>query len=812
MGGVDASISGELDGAIQALAETASCERPLVDQLWSAGRLQQNPPRPLDKIDELAARLASTAVARRVSCSLILPSARPDRGPLLFATALLTHWWKNRVSSGPGLAAGPVLYVGSSAGVRTALERTAFRGGEITLGQFFGQNEVRSRRHAGRATTVGAGLPIVVVAYSPPDPAGLIQKHRPSWVAIDLTGGREASWLPALAMKCSESGLPILAWTDTSVSPELQVLASLGQTIPLPPAVVMPDGSYGLLQTLVTPLVMDGEGPAQIATLLAGAGRQLVAALRAAPTSRLVGDAVRAHWALLRNIEYLPCPLDFWEANVGGHWGLRRVADMRSTCERFQQAAQVTYPAAGEPLQRAGVALSEAIDCLATVNPRWETALELCIEGAPAEEQIEINFVSRGRRALFAEALLARLGFTEEDLSSVNVLLRSISGAHDDEDLSRGRVVFVGPVSIVDAKVQRYLLCHDSVEILVYGSGLRNAISLSRELADASSPRRFAQALRVMTGRELSVGSRSPRVSLAAPLAIQQTGIRQQSPLAIPADGVLGADEELTRLLGDTRDAADESVPTDEVPAETPVAVDAVVAVDYADGWHGDYVLDQTVMVADRTGLRVKRQDRLARDLQVGDEVIAIHGQQRQSLYELLVSRLHRNPAIELHLALLDRWQDEVEAGYVTWAGSGRTLDDLLCAMRAKGSDITSVSGVRLWVTGGTLAPQDAEDVRRLGEVLERRFVVANFGRIANAATRLRGLHRGLAQRLDNWLEEEATREGAGDDAIIDADAGIRFSDFRGSLLHLTVIAIRIESGIFLPYRLGFVERGTPSV
>jgi hypothetical protein len=273
-------------------------------------------------------------------------------------------------------------------------------------------------------------------------------------------------------------------------------------------------------------------------------------------------------------------------------------------------------------------------------------------------------------------------------------------------------------------------------------------------------------------------------------------------------DGVLGADEELARLLGEGHESADENTPSEAPDAEAPVAVDAIVSVDYADGWHADYQLDQTVMVVERSGLGVRRLDRPAKDLAVGDEVIAIHGQQRQSLYELLIARLHRNPGIELHLALLDRWQDEVQAGYAGWSGSGRTFEDLLRAMQAKGSDITSISGVRLWVTGRTLAPQDAADVRRLGEVLERPFVVANFVKISNAASRLRGLHRGLAHRLDNWLEDEATREGAGADALIDADAGIRFSDFRGSLLHLNVTAVRIETGIFLPYRLGLVERG----
>lgn len=817
MGGTTPTASDAIDEAVGILRDTAAGERLLLEQLWSGRRLLTNPPRDLDALDEVASRLAATAILGGKTCTLILPTARPDRGPILFATALLAYWWREKPAEGQLVDMGTVIYVGNSAGVRSALERTTVGAGAIRLSDFFASNDVQAKSrqgHPGRSTQVRSGLPQVVVAYAPVDPVGLVRRHRPRWAAVDLMGEREAAWLAPLVGECRSLAIPVIAWTDNPLASGVRPLLEAGLAIPLPAVEFLNGRTRVPLTTAITPMVLQGDAAATVGRLLGEAGRRLLSASASAPDSRLVGDAVRAHWSLYRTLEYLPCPVDYWEANVGAHWGLHRLVDLRSTCERFEQAVRTSYPGSAGDLAKAGACLAEALEALRASNPRWDASIELCLAGSSSPGGLEVNFSSRGRRTLFLDALLARYGFTEGDLTSVGVQIRALGSEREHPEEARKRLLMVaGPVSSNDARAVQHLLQHDQAEVLTYLPNVGRLRFLVQQLADAWKPEDFAAGMRSLTGRAPAVVAGAPRVRLQDSITVTTDGVRGSAPDEVPGDGVLERDEELTRLMEDGLERREHSAPSDDgSPASGFLtSVDAIVAVEFADGWHAQYQVDQTVMVVERLGLTAKRRDKLAQELQVGDEVIAIHGQQRQSLYELLIARLHKNPAIELHLALLERWQEEVEAGHAAWALRGGTLEGLLRAMQSKGSQMTSVAGVRLWLTGGTLAPQDAADIRRLGELLERPFVVANYQRIANAASRLRGLHRGLALRLDNWLEGRATRDGPGPDPVIDEESGVRFSDFKSSLLNLRVVAVRIETGIFLTYRLGLVERGAPN-
>src|SRR5262249_55068735 len=141
----------------------------------------------------------------------------------------------------------------------------------------------------------------------------------------------------------------------------------------------------------------------------------------------------------------------------------------------------------------------------------------------------------------------------------------------------------------------------------------------------------------------------------------------------------------------------------------------------------------------------------------------------------LILSRVHRHPAIEVHVALVQRWQDDFVAAYkMRRVRSGMGVDDLLKAMRDRGSGLESPLTLRLWLRGETLAPHDPEDLRRLAEVLELRFVREYSPRIFRAARRLRGLHRGLANRLNGWLRDRAAGAGpTGLDSVFDAELGL---------------------------------------
>lgn len=87
-------------------------------------------------------------------------------------------------------------------------------------------------------------------------------------------------------------------------------------------------------------------------------------------------------------------------------------------------------------------------------------------------------------------------------------------------------------------------------------------------------------------------------------------------------------------------------------------------------------------------------------------------------------------------------------------------------------------------------------------------FVRQYHGRIVQAANRLRGLHRGLSNKLNHWLEGHATDAvHTNDDDVIDTELGLTFGDVRNSLLVLRVVGIQNVTGPFLRTNLGRVEK-----
>ncbi len=38
-----------------------------------------------------------------------------------------------------------------------------------------------------------------------------------------------------------------------------------------------------------------------------------------------------------------------------------------------------------------------------------------------------------------------------------------------------------------------------------------------------------------------------------------------------------------------------------------------------------------------------------------------------KNLYDLIISRVHKHPSIELHIAIIRRWQEELRMAYEHW-------------------------------------------------------------------------------------------------------------------------------------------------
>jgi hypothetical protein len=247
-------------------------------------------------------------------------------------------------------------------------------------------------------------------------------------------------------------------------------------------------------------------------------------------------------------------------------------------------------------------------------------------------------------------------------------------------------------------------------------------------------------------------------------------------------------------------------------PETTPVEqawCDMAACLYLSDGWSLRCALDMTVQVVMANEEGARAEERFVRAVRPGDRLMLIHGQRRQSLYELLVDRLHQHPAMLLHLTLIERWQQEAARAYAhRHARDGLTLEGLLTALQRQGSRIATAQTIGLWLRGETLAPSDPEDLARLADELEAPFLRDQRDRIVRAASRLRGLHRGLANRLNHWLDQHLNGGSlTADDEVVDTEVGLRLSDFKDALLVVRVERVEIETGPFLRDDLGRPER-----
>ena len=143
-----------------------------------------------------------------------------------------------------------------------------------------------------------------------------------------------------------------------------------------------------------------------------------------------------------------------------------------------------------------------------------------------------------------------------------------------------------------------------------------------------------------------------------------------------------------------------------------------------------------------------------------------------------------------------------------TWSRpAGRGYEELLREIRARGCERSAALTVKFWVTGEIICPSDPEDLRRMADVLGIAFIKDHYHRVAKAADRLRGLHRGLANRLNNWLRSQAAGLSSDDDdSVFDEELGLTLGDFRASLEVLTVRSVQLINGLFLRTSLGRIQ------
>ena len=831
-------------------------------RLWRNGRLRYKGDQlRVGAIEELSARMLATTVRRRRSLFVVLPESRPENAPALFGTLLLIDAVDKLTD--PGSRSNRVLLFGSGVAIRAHLSYTTVHG--LSLSSVFRQLHLQqdARRIQSPSEVdaqLSASLPQVVCSLSPAKPRDVLDRFRPTWIAVDCDSDH-IDWLGSVIDGARDRGIPIVGWISGYPTTVPAVLREHRIPVfswpPMQPVVASGGSIRGFsgrrlaedsAHPIFLPLVLQG-GLSESTAERLDRTRSMLLNLACGTRGQLIDDCLRAGWRCVRGIENLHVPLRFHDVECKQFWGMSPVGARHATYERFVEAVKTQLPEGEQRLSDSVRPLRDSLDELAAGEPPlWAALLKICVADATPRNPRCVVFSSAARRKLFELALIAFEGISVTDLLTVGVTVSSLTDLNAqwpaiDKDRDE---IDTRPTA---APIQRlgcvYLIGWPAVERLrrlepLFAAEQIRVIGLPHQESDIRrNIRRVADSCVVRSAEDTSALS-GLGVSIAISGAPQEfsyvgslptehldvTGLAhegtvlERNPLWTAPDATKEAQWLLQDDEGDSDDSAAISEPGEDgedihgmALSDEGLTLELVVRVEVTDGRRVLFAPDGNVNVIRGSTLYESMRPVRADAIRPGDRIIFIHGQRRQSLYDLLIDRVHTHPSIRLHLALIRAWHDELRRAFRDWSiGRVAAYDDLLERLQALGCRRTAALTIRFWVRGVIICPSDPDDLRRVAQVMDIPFVREHYLRISKAADRLRGLHRGLANRLGNWIRAQAAGGSpASDEDVFDQELGLTLTDFRESLEVLVVRSSTEQQGLFLRSSLNRIsERKLP--
>ncbi|OWP57533.1 MAG: hypothetical protein B2I17_00100 [Thermoplasmatales archaeon B_DKE] len=800
----------------------------------------------LDEIDGFTTLLFKASIDARDQLITVLPDNLDARSALILSAILILKWVDYSKLSNRGRK---VLYFDTKVGIRQRLSKTKLGGSKINFDDLFPQIHLSERKSIKSEyeddDIWDVYLPIVVCSYSPVDPKQTIRGYSPDWIAVNCGDAPKIEWLEPLFQYALEEKIPAVAWTSNPFFEGLQRLREHEFPIFNWPNSFFKNGNvHDKFSEIhgVKPLFIKGA----IESILLSAHRNLMRASRIAE-SRLSKDACLIGWNLLRSMEVLSVPSSIYEAEVYSHWGLKSINSLSTAFSHFTDILEDEDPNFYIILKEIRSSLIEFKDYLDTSPPPfWHALLEIIEKSRNSHIRTDIIFPSKGRKDIFFRALLARKNFSDEDLENYGIRILSLKQYREN----RGRFE-VSSVNLTDGKLtyqeglknQRILvgfpsitltpnldtiLLEDSLSILLYNF---QDSALSKQII------KWNELLNPKLQKNLEVVKRYINTDLPEVEDIENTGqIIKVDPeyIEIP-DSSFVSNRNAETMVFEPIDPIDEieailryqegedteqqyiekAIPTLDYQDNGELWVEEALEVHFNDGWKCLFASDDKAQVLFETPNGRDKDLRYVRSLKIGDEVLFIYGENRKSLYDLMISRIHGIPAIETHLSMILRWQEDfvkaLRIKSVTLEYKGfNTFEKLLVKMVGRGSQITSVQTFQVWFKGQVIAPEDPEDLRRLAEELDMKFVYRNYHAINAAARRIRDLHRKLSLALNKWLVESSVNIVENNIDIyksIDDKLGLTLQDFKDSIMVLRVNSIKVLGGPFYKDSLGKLEK-----
>jgi hypothetical protein len=807
----------------------------------------------------------------RGQAAFLLPDNKERRSTMLFATLLILQWFRLKQND---IRNSKLLFVGSPLllrhyfkDVKYAIPLKTRNSILLEFSNFFpkttyfsGGDSVQSSQES---DPWEVHIPQILCHYSPTNPNLIINVYKPDCIVINFGNEqKDDPWILPLVQIARESNIPLIALVQNSLSKLLSVMQDLNLEIfywPRNPNQIIPTENtiksqnidlknylidfYETSPIMINPIIIQSSNH----RLFLKAYINLNKAQELSKND-LTLTAVKMGIRYLRLLEELSIPLKIYESECGNYWGLKRISSMKEAFDKFLTVIEPSYPDVFDKLAETSSQLDRIYDDFYWVNnPEiWITLNDILKQTVPENEIWILVFKAKARQKLFELSYLLTENITSDTLEKRQIFITCLKDFQKtlkriktpdifDEmpfksENKQIRSIIIGlPSKQSDAYLEEIFL-QNSADILHY-SHLNRVFE--KKVDTWNSQFAFSLEFNVkMLSKSLKseFNSKIPLTSkhllLKKSAFIISKNIKSVEPQTDKLDTIEQSESiknivetDLLHMsdLDDDEESylfEDSSISNETTNRSNEILINTAIEIQFESGKKALFSPNQILTVInqfyDGQTSQSSTTEKQVIDIQVGNKILFIRGQKRQNLYDLLITRIHGHPSVEIKLKMIKRWHEEFRISFKKEKfTNGLTLDDLLRSLRNRGSQINSSQTLALWLTESTIAPSDREDLKRLSEELNMAFVKKYYAEIYKAAQRIRGIHVGFANRLNHWLLNQAAGVVNHENDLndyIDEEMGITLQDFKDSLMILSVVSVESKTGLFYRDDLGKLE------
>lgn len=779
----------------------------------------------IDEISKYSIKLITSALEAKKRLLLIMPNHNLIYSAALFSSSVLMQAYTNVRTKKPS---GKILYFSKSISIRSQLSKICVNGKDIS--DYFKQFSDRGKGEKIKDISIDSLMPTIMYISHPADPVEIIKHHNPCWIAIDLTEEYEVEWLADILKYATKINLPVIAWSDKPFSNIIMEWKEANESI------IIWEHYFGSNENLtidnlqepinkiqIVPRIITGNLVCELSKLFIHVTK-LLCGFDLNKCNRLESDAISIAWRLIRILESISIPIEVFDEKATLYPLIKSVSSIRNALEIYVNKIESISNDKASVFR----SILSNLDTLYKkikeneTPPLWSALLNLCTEpGTPRA----IIFSSKARMEMFSFYLLAKYNCSEDDLRKLKVELVNLSNI-ENVDLDKQILpIFVGIPSHYSSVRLDVLLQNKRIEFLIWP---HNNYFLGKRFKEMDHNL-------VLSQFNINTWFDSEKIVEQDITQYKPKYFDFLSPILLDTDAVIGktvaAIDELILWKPPQLDSVidnlfNKKIEQVDIQAETEETATVIESDDNQVKSH-DLIVNEVIeltlennhkillgqndlvnVVINKDG-KVDTDKRYVLAIKPNDVLLFINGSSRATMYDLIISKIHKHRNMAQYISLVQKWQNDISFAFQEKNKIEKVqLDDILKQIQDKGSKIISTGEVKWWIEKKVLAPYDPEDLRRIAEVFDLDFVKKYYMNISRAARALQGIHQSLSRRLNNYLLSDEIYDAAkGDKEIINKELNLTLEDFRHSMLKLRVLKIDKMTGIFYTANLGKVEK-----